>query len=218
MRTLLLGSLICVLSLAAAGLAWAGPSFQGYSGLINIPTADSLDAGEYNLGAFATQVESDRDTTVVAADLGLLAGLEMGLAQEKVEGLEARTLVNGKYRFQDEGLIRPAMAIGAADLTDELDFSPYFVVSKSLAPPLRAFRREILNPRLHLGVGGGRFDGLFGGFSASVGKIATVMLEHDGHQINAGVRFALGPALQIHAAALDGLDHLGFGISYSKRL
>jgi len=215
---MLLAALAGILLLGVFGEAVAGPSFRGYSGLINIPTADSLDAGEYNLAAFAVEMEQGADATLLAGNLGLLAGLEVGLAREKIEGRPAETLVNGKFRFRGESLLSPEMAVGVADLLDEVDSTAYFVLSKSLGPPVRVLRREILNPRLHVGVGGGRLDGLFGGFSAGVGRIATVMLEYDSHHFNAGVRFAVGPTLQIHAAALDSLDNLGLGISYNKRL
>jgi len=217
MRMILQVSLICALLLFAAA-AFAGPSFRGYSGLINIPTADSLDTGDYNFAAFAVQADKGNDQTLLAANIGLLPGLEIGAASEKPEHGDSELLLNGKYRFQSEGLIRPELAVGIADLTDELDSTPYFVLSKSLRPPLQVLHHEILNPRVHLGIGGGRLDGAFAGVSAGIGNAATLMAEHDGTHLNAGVRFSIGPMLQIHAAALNDFDDFGLGLSLNRRL
>jgi hypothetical protein len=216
MRTLLQLSLVGLFFALAGVAAWAAPSFQGYSGLVNIPTADSLDAGEYNVAGFLA--EGDKNSALGAANVGLLAGLEMGAAYEKKEGEPGKTLINGKFNFMSEGIVRPELAVGVADISDRLDLSPYFVMSKSLTGPLNVLHKEIINPRLHLGVGSGRFDGVFGGVSVGIGKIASLMAEYDSKQMNAGLRFAVSPGLQLHAAGLDDFKHFAVGLSYNKRL
>jgi hypothetical protein len=208
------GILFCLILVAAP--AGAGPSFQGYSGLINIPTADSLDAGEYNFAGFL--VEGDKNAAVGAANAGLLAGLEMGVTYEKKEGERGETLINGKYNFMSEGLVLPEMAVGVADISDQLDMSPYFVMSKSITGPLNVLHKEIINPRLHLGVGSGRFDGVFGGVSVGLGKIASLMAEYDSKKMNAGLRFTVSPSVQLHIAGMNDFKDFAVGLSYNKRL
>lgn len=217
MRILLWMFMAAVLVLALSP-ALAGPSFRGYTGLVNIPTADSLDTGQYNLGAFFIQADHAADRTTIVANLGLIAGLEVGAASEQPEGGNSDVVLNAKYQFANEGLIRPAMAVGIHDATDAFDSTPYLVLSKSLTPPVEVFRHEIFNPRVHLGIGGGRLDGLFGGVSVGIGRTATLMLEHDGTDVNAGVRFSIGPDFQLHAGAFDGFDDFGVGVSYSRGL
>jgi hypothetical protein len=217
MQSLLRLSLFSLLLIFALTPVWAAPSFQGYSGLINIPTADSLDAGEYNLAGFAQQGDHN-DKAIGTANVGLLAGLEMGVAYEKIEGESGETLLNGKFNFMSEGMVRPEIAVGVADISDRLDMSPYFVMSKSLTGPLNVLHKEIINPRLHLGVGSGRFDGVFGGVSVGIGKIASLMVEHDSDQMNAGLRFNVSPAVQVHLGAFDDFKDFGFGLSCNKRL
>jgi len=217
MRSLLRLSLFNLMLAFVLAPVWAAPSFQGYSGLINTPTADSLDAGEYNVAGFAVQGDNN-DKAIGTANVGLLAGLEMGISYEKAEGARGETLINGKFNFMSEGMVRPELAIGVADINDRLDLSPYFVMSKSLTGPLNVLHKEIINPRLHLGVGSGRFDGVFGGVSVGLGKIASLMVEQDSGQMNAGLRFNVSPAVQVHVGAFDDFKDYGFGLSYNKRL
>jgi hypothetical protein len=217
MRTLFQLGLLGLLLVFALAPVWAAPSFQGYSGLINIPTADSLDAGEYNIAGFIQQGDN-KDKAIGVANVGLLAGLEMGVAYEKAEGERGETLINGKFNFMSEGMVRPELAVGVADISDRLDMSPYFVMSKSLTGPLNVLHKEIINPRLHLGVGSGRFDGVFGGVSVGIGKIASLMVEQDSEKVNAGLRFNVSPAVQVHLGAFDDFKNFGFGLSYNKRL
>jgi hypothetical protein len=217
MPSLLRLGLVGLIFALALVSVWAAPSFQGYSGLINIPTADSLDAGEYNVAGFVVQGDNN-DKAIGTANVGLLAGLEMGVSYEKAEGARGETLINGKFNFMSEGMVRPEIAVGVADINDRLDMSPYFVMSKSLTGPLNVLHKEIINPRLHLGVGSGRFDGVFGGVSVGIGKIASLMVEQDSNQMNAGLRFNVSPELQVHLGAFDDFKDFGFGLSYNKRL
>ena len=216
MRSLVYLSLACGLILALVGPACAAPSFRGYTGLINIPTTDTVCLGSFNAAAFVQAGDTDR--TVLAANLGLPLGLEAGASYENPEQGAAELLLNAKFRLMDEGLIRPAVAVGVHDLADRIDFSPYVVISKSFTPPTKAVR-NVVNPRLYLGFGTGRFDDkLFGGASVTVAGKFSVMAENDGHDFNAGVRFSPTSSLEVHAAALEGFDSFGVGVSYSKEL
>jgi hypothetical protein len=105
------------------------------------------------------------------------------------------------------------LAVGAFDLTDQIDRSVYAVVSHDLGAGILSPKGQFTKPQLHVGVGGGRLDGLFGGVSVTVGGKADVMAEYDSENLNLGVRWPLIPKVAVTAAALDGLDDLALGIS-----
>lgn len=209
-RTTLLILLAVALPALLAGSAAAAPSYYGYTGLLVTPTADALDAGDFSLGGVF--ISRDRnDTTVLSANLGLAQSLEAGVAMVDPEFGKTRTLVNAKYRFLPETGTQPALAFGVSDITGEIDSTPYLALSKSLdwqGSSLRA-------PRVHVGVGGGRLDGVFAGLSAAVTKSTLLMVEYDTNDLNFGAQWAASNEIRIHAGLLAG-ENLGLGMSYNK--
>jgi hypothetical protein len=99
------------------------------------------------------------------------------------------------------------------DLTGQIDRSVYLVASHDLGAGIVSPKGRLTKPQVHVGVGGGRFDGIFGGVSVTLGGKADVMAEYDGENVNLGVRWPLIPRVAVTAAALDGLDDLALGIS-----
>lgn len=211
-------SLSCALLVLAVciGTAAAAPSFFGYTGLIRIPTADSLDKEEYNAAAFAINVDEGADFTVYAANFGVIPELEVGFARVKPDEASGETWLNAKYAFAQETNQNPAIAGGVVDLTDETDTTAYIVVSKSFPRQYRTSLGEITSPRAHVGVGGGQLDGLFAGVSATLGDRFTLMVEYDSNDFNWGARLALAEEWRVHFGAFDGLDDVGLGISFNK--
>ena len=51
-RAMMRLAVIIVVALLVAQAAAAAPSFHGYTGLLRVPTADTLDLNEFNLGWF----------------------------------------------------------------------------------------------------------------------------------------------------------------------
>lgn len=199
-----------------AGPALAAPSFFGYTGLVGVPTAEALDKDDYNAAAFTLNFEEGGDSNIYAANLGIADGLEVGFARFKPEEGEGETFLNAKYRFSPETGERPAVAAGVVDFTDEVDTTVYVVMSKSLVRRYEMSFGEIVSPQIHFGVGGGQFDGVFGGLSAALGDRLMLMVEHDSEEINFGARLALSNEVRAHFAALDGFDDIGLGLSYNK--
>ena len=197
------------------GAATAAPSFFGYTGLMVVPTSETLDKGEYNLGAMTLNLDEGADSNVYLANMGLADSFEVGFARFKPEGENGETLINAKYMFRNETEHNPAMAVGVIDLTDETDTSTYVVLSKSISGPMKTALGEVTSPRIHLGVGGGRLDGIFGGVSATLGERFTLMAEYDSRDINFGARLAIMPEIRIHAALLNGED-VGIGFTFNK--
>jgi hypothetical protein len=69
---------------------------------------------------------------------------------------------------------------------------------------------------LHVGVGGGQFDGLFGGVSVVVGGKADVMAEYDGEDFNLGVRWPVLPKVSLTAGTLRSFDDFALEASVSS--
>jgi hypothetical protein len=205
---LIMSMLICSMLIGPAG-AVSGPSFNGYTGLLNVPTAYSLSLANYNAGVYF-----DNHRTNIVGNLGLLPGLEVGAASIKPEHAGAELTLNAKYELRGEGTIWPAIAVGVFDIADSFDVSPYMVASKSLTP----IGRELFNPMIHVGVGGGSFDGVFAGISADIAQKVTLMAEYDTEDVNIGARFWVSPNLSVSAGLFGGASELGAGIAYSRKM
>jgi len=210
-------SVVVVLAVAVAAVpALAAPSFYGYTGLIRVPTAEALDTDEYNAAAFALEVEEGTDSNIYAANLGLARGLEVGIARLRPDEGDSETLVNAKYRFARETGANPAVAAGVIDATDEIETTAYVVMSKSLPKRYETHYGEITSPMIHLGIGGGQLDGLFGAISVVFADRLTIMVEQDTEQVNFGARLALSDEWRVYFAGFDGFDDVGLGVSFNK--
>lgn len=203
--------------LIAACPTAAAPTLFGYTGLVKIPTADALNEKEYHVGVFTLNLEEGADSTIYAASLGLAEGLEVGFARHSPEEGAGQTYVNAKYTFLQDSEAHPALAAGVTDLTDQVESSPYIVASKALWGRHETRFGEVGSVRVHLGIGGGSLDGLFGGISAALGDRLLLMAEYEGERVNLGLRLAIGEYIRIHGAALDGFDDVGLGVSFNKR-
>lgn len=212
MRRLLLGVAVLALIIGASSAWGAEPSLIGPTGLLTVPTAETLGLLQWDVGAANVWANGGPDTSVIYANIGLLPRFELGVSRFKAEDAEAETLVNAKFRVVGlPGKI--TLAVGAFDLTDQIDRSPYAVVTHDLGAGIVSPRGQFTKPQLHIGIGGGRFDSIFGGVSVTVGGKADVMAEYDGSDVNLGVRWPLFPKVAVTAAALDGFDDLALGIS-----
>ena len=210
MRRLLLGVAVVALIAVAAG-ASADPSLIGPTGLVTVPTADTLGLLQWNVGASNAWTESGPDESAIYANLGLLPRLEVGFARLEPEDADAETVLNAKFRVISlPGKV--SLAVGAIDLTDQIDRSVYAVVSHDLGAGIVSPKGQLTRPQLHVGVGGGQFDGIFGGVSVTVGGKADAMAEYDGDDVNVGVRWPIIPKVLVTAAALDSFSDLALGL------
>ena len=199
---------LSVLALASSQVA-AAPAYFGYTGLMLTPTADTLKTGGVGLGATFLSDEHN-NTAFWSANFGLLSNLEVGGAVVSPEHGDSNGIINAKFGLLKETVATPALSIGMSDLADQLDSTPYVVASKSL--PLAG--DNLWAPRFHLGVGGGRLNGIFGGVSATLNDRMQLMAEYDTNNVNFGVQFAAGQGLRLHADLIGG-DSLGLGMSYN---
>jgi len=210
-RRLLLGVTVFALMVGGAA-AWADPSLVGPTGLVTVPTADTLGILQWNVGGANVWAGSGPDESVVYANIGLLPRLEIGFSRIEPEDGDAETLLNAKLRIL--GLPgKVTLAVGAVDLTDQIDQSAYVVLTHDLGAGIISPKGQFTKPQVHVGVGGGQFDGLFGGVSLTVSGKADVMAEYDGEDVNVGVRWPIIPKVSLTAAVLDGFDDLALGLS-----
>ena len=208
-KTLRIAVMMTIILVLAQFACTATPSYWGYTGLILTPTADTVSQNGFNLGA-AFIDSDDYDSAFYSGNVGIAAGLEIGGTVFDPDGGDSKTILNAKYCLLNENLSQPAVAIGISDATDELDSTPYVVLSKSLTLETESF----VSPRIHIGVGGGGFDGLFGGLSASFGPKTTLMAEYDSEDVNFGAKFAVSQYFRIHADSISG-DNFGYGVSFN---
>ncbi len=198
--------LVLALLLAGSLSASAAPSFFGPTGLLEVPTANTLSMGSLN--AFGNFINTEGDnTTAFGANIGVGFGLEAGLTVLNHHDSDA--MINAKWKFLSETLVTPAIAVGALDITDSvLGVTPYVVASKSLSIPTTPWKISG-----HLGFAGGDVDQLFAAADAVISAKTTLIAEtFDGH-FNAGVRYAVTPELRADLAAIDG--DFAAALSYS---
>ncbi len=214
-RKLTIGLAIVVL-LAVAGAAGAAPSLLGPTGLILTPTADTVGMTEFNLGVSGIRSDDTPDETIAYGNVGLVPGLEVGLSHVKLEHEDGETLLNAKLRLFQPPLGRFTVSAGMIDVTDRFDRTSYVVVSHVLGAGVISRVGPVTLPTIHLGIGNGQLDRVFGGVSTVVNRKVEVMAEYDGQHVNIGARVPLALRFSATVAALDGTQELGAGVSFSS--
>lgn len=201
--------LVLFVLVAACSQVAATPAYRGYTGLMLTPTADTLKTGGFDFGAVFLSNDTN-DTTFFSGNIGILDSLEVGGAVISPEHGDSNGIINAKYGLLKETMTAPALAIGWSDVADQLDSTPYVVLSKSLTMQ----GTNSLAPRLHVGVGSGSLDGVFAGLSARIAEQLQLMIEYDTNDVNFGLQFAAAQGLRLHAGLVGG-DNLGLGASYN---
>lgn len=200
-------SCIAMVVLSFSMGAAAGTTVKGPSGLITLPTADTLAAGELSL---AYHLDDGRGIGSVA--YGLTQSIEAGLLAGP---RDSRVGVHAKAVLSQESTNLPGVAVG---LCDE---SFYMVASKRLASA---------SVRGHVGVGTGEYDGLFVGISKMLNSVtvdsglkntgmpATLLaVEYVRGGFNIGADVLLSPDVRIKVAAED-LKHVILGVNFKVSL
>jgi len=201
--------LLALVGLAAVRPAAAAPNFFGSTGLLVTPSADVLGVREWNVHVHGTD-----DFVSYGVNFGALDKLEIGVTGLDVQhGGDTHALINLKYRIVPETKSVPAVAIGAVDISDELDIDPsiFLVVSKALGS-LSSAGSNGMQWRAHLGIGQGLYDTVFGGIDLVVTPRVMLIAEYDSNDFNFGVRLGLTPEVRADLSALDG--NFGAGLSY----
>lgn len=205
--------LAAITLLLTAAPVYAAPSVNGPTGLINTPSADVLQQGQFSLGYYHL-----KDGDAGAFNMNLMGRLEVGVSGFRYDsnsGREDHTLVNAKYGLVPETVLTPGVAVGVQDIADKDERTAYVAVSKALP----------LGFRIHAGVGNGRYDGAFAALEKTINPIGiitgnnvfpatTLIAEWDGHDMNYGARMAVVPGLKLDIGRREHQTYFGASFTY----
>lgn len=202
----LLGALIL-----SSATVIAAPSINGSTGLINDPSADVLREGQFSLGYYHL-----KEGGAGVFNTNIAPGVEVGVAGFRYDNSDGnKTMVNAKVGLINETVLAPGLSIGVEDIGAQDERSAYAVASKTLP----------LGFRVHLGVGNGRYDGVFGGIEKTINPLGvltgnnafpatTLIAEYDGKKYNYGARMSIIPGLKVDAGWRD--HDLYLGMSFTR--
>ncbi len=203
-----------------------GPSHEGTSGLIRIPTADVIPDGSYRVGASFLDAahargahEGQGDMIPTFVNIGFLPNLELGFRLTVFPDLEParfprwdystdRSLF-AHYRLWPQHGSLPAVAIGAQDIqvrdvhSEAIGRVEYIVAIE-----------QVGNLRMHLGRGTKRLSGLFGGAEYRLSPRLVVIGEHDTDWFNYGLRMAPSRSWRADVTLTDSRE-IGGALSYT---
>ena len=211
--------LVSVLGMALAGRASAAPSLYGPTGLLVIPTADTLAQQSWNAHVHAVDTGGATLTTF-GANFGIAKQLELGVTGFHVKGIGTKALFNAKYAVLMESAKVPGIAVGGVDLASQIpgsDPGVYVVASKSLSSliggPLTKY-----NLRGHIGYGANNIfnDDVFGGIDLQVTPKVQAMVEWLNGTLYFGGRVGVGQGIRAEIGSYDG--NIGGGVSYAAAL
>ncbi len=202
-----------------------GPSHEGISGLIRIPTADVIPDGSYRAGVsyidanhMRTPHTGKSEMIPFFINIGLLPHLEIGGRLTIFPDLTEfdwnydmdRSLFIHYQLWRQKGS-RPAVAIGAQDVKFGDDSSMVGRAQYAVAT------QQFKNWRAHLGVGSDRMSGVFGGVEVRCSPRLALMGEYDTDWFNFGIRTALDKHWRLDLTLTD-MDSIGGALSYSAML
>ncbi len=219
---------IVVISLIACGAAVAEPTLNGYTGLLTVPTADTLAAGTFNVGVNSGELE-DWDDFSYYANFGLGEETEAGLLlfrpdndgggqvnTSSVRGSGDQTFLHLKRSISaglDDG---PDIAAGVFDLADEVETTVYVVATWEQGRNVGTVDgREVNFLDVHAGFAGGMIQDFFAGVNLAFGTRVQVMGEFINDDVNIGARFSPLDNITVDAGLLD-MDDLAVNVSYAS--
>lgn len=205
-------SFVLALACGLTSLAGAAPTLFGPEGLLNTPTAQTLEEDAYALSLHTLE---HSDSLGYALNYGIRPGLEVGFTRLT----SGQTVVNAKYALHEETESRVGLAVGAIDLTDQVKTSLYAVASTRIDPG-DLYGVDNFHVNLGIAAGGGSgtsvpLSGLFGGLSFDIAHRVTVMVEDDGDSLNYGARLMVAPGLLATAGVVGDDENLALQLSYN---
>ncbi|MFH1429006.1 MAG: hypothetical protein ABIH39_04600 [Candidatus Margulisiibacteriota bacterium] len=193
---ILLTALLCT-------IAFAAPTIDGTSGLLVMPTADSLKYKEFNVAAdWSTRAASSNNQVLwkYKANIGAFGGLEIGfVGQNDREGV----FVNLKYYLLSDNTKYPLkMALGIDNLTSYNKTDAYMVASKRFNASFAGhfgFKVDLANGETNtsLLVGSEYF------LADNLAWVSDLDGEQSQYMINTGIRFFFHPNGMISLSILN---------------
>jgi len=202
----------------------AGPSHEGISGLIRIPTADVIPDGSYRIGASFIASDYTRggytgrsDMIPTFVNVGLLPRLELAFRLSIFPDIEPLRFPNWHYStdrsifahyqlWPQHGNL-PAVAVGAQDIGFRDDAQ---VVGRA---EYIVATQQVGLFRMHLGQGTKRLSGLFGGAEYRIAPNLALIGEYDTDWFNYGLRAAPDRSWRVDLTLTDS-SAIGGAVSY----
>lgn len=205
--------IFCIILLSGYfSLAEASTTSKGKSGLINIPNAYVLRKGHGGIGYFNVP-----NGYSLAGNISLMKNVEFSYSRWKLHNTNDKNIYGLKTVLKQEDILRPAIAIGVEDISDDLDRSFYLVASKQMPWGLR----------LHMGVKSGSYEnGLFYGVEKQIRltknymdkksfiPVLNFMLEYDGQHLNYGAYIRTSKGLRFDIAWYDDTFRTGIQLEF----
>ena len=183
-----------------ASLLGAAPTIDGSSGLIIMPTADSLKYKEFNIASDWLMSSDNNIQWQYRANIGAFGGIEMGfVGQNNREGV----FINMKYYLISDNTKFPLrMAIGINNLTSYNQTDSYMVLSKRFNADVAGhfgFKVDLANGEANtsLMLGGEYF------LSEKLAWIADLDGEQDQYLFNTGLRYFMNPNIMLSVNAIN---------------
>jgi hypothetical protein len=210
----------------------AEPTLNGFSGLLTIPTADTVDNGDFNIGLNSGELE-DWDAFSYYGNVGVDEDMEIGVLMfrnddERTAALnpavrrqtrfaEDETFLSLKRTFDDDD-DGPTFSAGVFDVTDEVETTVYMVGTWAQGRSVgEVDGKNVQFLNFHAGFAAGMFEDFFAGVDLRFGTDMTVMGEWIEDDVNVGVRLSPADNFNVDAGLLD-VDDLAVNVSYSSAL
>lgn len=216
---------VIVVSLVACGAAVAEPTLNGFTGLLTVPTAETMANGTYNVGVNSGELE-DWDDFAYYANFGLGEETEAGVLMFRSDDsgsamsryADDETFLSIKRNLTDPDEDGPQIAGGVFDLTDEVETTVYLVATWEQGQVVgQVDNRDVRFLDLHAGFAAGMFEDFFAGVNLRFGPSVEVMGEWIMDDINLGARFSPAPNFTVDAGFLD-VEDLAVNVSYTSDL
>jgi hypothetical protein len=193
----------------AAAPMTSAPGILGPTGAIITPTTELPPLDGYNLGF---HVLNDTLDAAAKVNVSPIKRLELGgiWYAPADNTLDDEFLFNAKYVLVEESDKAPALAVGVADIADEVDQTWYGVVSKRWDGQVPI----VVNIG---GASGETIDGVFGSVKLELHEDVDVIGEYDSSELNFGIRCRPYEGLTLDLMTVDNRTDrvFGFGASYS---
>jgi len=174
-------------------------SWFGDTGLVVIPSADTLPFQGIQAHLSFIDVGDSDWATIWGANVSIYEGFEVGVTglDENYTGSTSEELLQAKFQIPmgslfDLGPDAPMVAVGGRDLSEEINRVWYVVLGKDF--PVDADGGEGRMFRVSVGFGDAQMedtplDGIFGGVELELFDYMRLQVEHDGQNLNAGLRY-----------------------------
>ena len=213
MRTTKVVIAVVIASLLCGSALWAEPTLKGYTGLLMVPTAETLGDGDYHLG-ISTGEDGDWEDFHYYGAFGIGNDTEVGLTMWRPRGAGNQTYLHAKRGM---GIVGGAdFAAGVFDLTGEDQTTVYAVATWEQGRVVgEVDDQSLFFVNLHAGLGAGMIDGIFAGVEFMLGPNVGIMAEWIDNGVNLGARLRPLDQLVLDAGLTD-IDQLVVNVSYNR--